>query len=251
MNKIRIIPTILYRNFSVVKGRNFASWRIVGNLHQVIKIYSLREVDEIIFLDLDAHKTNNINLNLIKNFADECFMPVTAGGGVKTLLDIEKLLNAGADKVCINSQAYLNKNFIKEAVKKFGSQCISISVDYKQHSDKQKYIYINSGKKFTKKKLFDWIKEINELNAGEIIFTSIDHEGMMGGFDELTIKSINKLTKSPIIASGGCGNPKDASSLLKKTIVSGLSISSMFHFSEYTPLDVKNHLIKKKFKIRK
>ena len=126
MNKIRIIPTILYRNFSIVKGRNFASWRIVGNLHQVTKIYSLREVDEIIFLDLDAHRTNNINFTLIKNFADECFMPVTVGGGVKTLFDIEKLLNSGADKVCINSQAFLDQNFIKEAVKKFGSQCISI-----------------------------------------------------------------------------------------------------------------------------
>ena len=251
MNKIRIIPTILYRNFSIVKGRNFASWRIVGNLYQVIKIYSLREVDEIIFLDLDAHKTNNINFNLIKNFADECFMPVTVGGGVKTLFDIEKLLNSGADKVCINTQAFLDKNFIKDAVKKFGSQCISISVDYRKHKNKQKYIYINSGEKFTNKKLFDWIKEINELNVGEIIFTSIDHEGMMNGFDIDTIKSINKLTKSPLIASGGCGNPKHASRLLKKSIVSGLSISSMFHFSQFTPLDVKEHLRRQKFKIRK
>ena len=251
MNKIRIIPTILYRNFSIVKGRNFASWRIVGNLHQVIKIYSLREVDEIIFLDLDAHKTNNINFNLIKNFADECFMPVTVGGGVKTLFDIEKLLNSGADKVCINTQAFLDKNFIKDAVKKFGSQCISISVDYRKHKNKQKYIYINSGEKFTNKRLFDWIKEINELNVGEIIFTSIDHEGMMNGFDIDTIKSVNKLTKSPLIASGGCGNPKHASSLLKKSIVSGLSISSMFHFSQFTPLDVKEHLRRQKFKIRK
>ena len=251
MSKIRIIPTILFRNFSIVKGKNFASWRIVGNLHQVVKIYALREVDEIIFLDLDAHRSNNINYNLIQSFANECFMPVTVGGGVRNLFDIEKLLNIGADKVCINSQAFLNKNFIKEAVKKFGSQCISISVDYKMHNNKQKYVYINSGKKFTHKKLFDWIKDINELNVGEIIFTSIDHEGMMSGFDIDTIKSINKLTKSPIIASGGCGNPKHASSLLKKSVVSGLSISSMFHFSEYTPLDVKEHLASQKFNIRK
>ena len=152
-------------------------------------------------MDLDAHRTNNINFTLIKSFADECFMPVTVGGGVKTLFDIEKLLNSGADKVCINSQAFLDQNFIKEAVKKFGSQCISISVDYKINNNKQKYVYINSGKKITHKKLFDWIKDINELNV-EITFTSIDHEGMMSGFDIDTIKSINKLTKSPIIASG-------------------------------------------------
>ncbi len=251
MNKIRIIPTILHRNFSIVKGKNFASWRIVGNLHQVVKIYALREVDEIIFLDLDAHKTNNINLNLIKNFATECFMPVTVGGGVKNLFDIENILNAGADKVCINSEVFLNKNFIKKAVKRFGSQCISVSIDYMKHSDKKKYIYINSGKTFTKKKLFQWIDEINELNVGEIICTSINHEGMMNGFDIDTIKKINELSKSPVIASGGCGTPKDALKLLKKTIVSGLSISSMFHFSEYTPLDVKELLLKEKFKIRK
>ena len=176
MNKIRIIPSILFRNFSIVKGKNFASWRIVGNLHQVVKIYALREVDEIIFLDLDAHRSNNINYNLIQSFANECFMPVTVGGGVRNLFDIEKLLNIGADKICINSQAFLNKNFIKEAVKKFGSQCISISIDYKSQLNKEKLIYINSGKTKTSKLLLDWLKEINDLEVGEIICTSIDHQ---------------------------------------------------------------------------
>ncbi len=251
MNKIRIIPTILFRNFSIVKGKNFASWRIVGNLHQVVKIYALREVDEIIFLDLDAHRSNNINYNLIQSFANECFMPVTVGGGVRNLFDIEKLLNIGADKICINSQAFLNKNFIKEAVKKFGSQCISISIDYKSQLNKEKLIYINSGKTKTSKLLLDWLKEINDLEVGEIICTSIDHEGTMQGFDIETIKKINLKSKSPVIASGGCGNPSDASKLIKSTKVSGLSISSMFHFSQYTPMDVKEHLTKKNFNVRK
>ena len=249
MNKIRIIPSILYRNFSIVKGKNFASWRIVGNLQQIIKIYSLREVDEIIFLDLDAHKSNNINYNLIQNFANECFMPVTIGGGIKSLYDIEKLLKAGADKICINTEAFLNKSLISEAVKQFGSHCISISIDYKTYK-KKKFIHINSGKNPTKKLLFDWLKEINDLNVGEILCTSIDHEGMMNGFDVKTLKEINSKSSSPIIASGGCGKPSDVSKLLQKTKVSGISIASMFHFSEFTPLDVKNHLRKKKYKIR-
>ena len=151
MNKIRIIPSILYRNFSIVKGKEFASWRVVGNLQQVVQIYALREVDEIIFLDLDAHKTNIINFNLIKSFADNCFMPLTVGGGIKNIDDIEKLLKNGADKVCVNSEAFLNKKLIKDAVKKFGSQCISISIDYKNIRKNHKNVFINSEKPTLKK----------------------------------------------------------------------------------------------------
>lgn len=250
MNKVRIIPTILHRNFSIVKGKKFESWRIVGNLYQIIKIYALREVDEIIFLDLDAHKTDSININLIKNFADECFMPITIGGGVKTLFDIESLLRAGADKVSINTEAYLNKKFILDAVKRFGSQCITVSIDYK-NSNKDKFVYINSGKTNTNKILMEWIKEINDLNVGEIICTSIDHEGIMKGFDIKTLKKINQISLSPVIASGGCGHPSDAVNLLKSANVSGLSISSLFHFSEFTPLDVKKFLKKNNFNVRK
>lgn len=250
MKKVRIIPTILHRNFSIVKGKKFKSWRIVGNLYQIIKIYTLREVDEIIFLDLDAYKTDSININLIKNFADECFMPITIGGGVKTLFDIETLLRAGADKVSINTEAYLNKKFILDAVKRFGSQCITVSIDYKIFN-KEKFVYINSGKTNTNKLLMEWIKEINDLNVGEIICTSIDHEGIMKGFDTKTLKKINQISRSPVIASGGCGHPSDAVNLLKSTNISGLSISSLFHFSEFTPLDVKKFLKKNNFNVRK
>ncbi len=250
MNKIRIIPSILYRNFSIVKGKEFASWRVVGNLQQVVQIYALREVDEIIFLDLDAHKTNIINFNLIKSFADNCFMPLTVGGGIKNIDDIEKLLKNGADKVCVNSEAFLNKKLINDAVKKFGSQCISISIDYKNIRKNLKNVFINSGKTDTKKKLFDWVEEVNEMNVGEVICTSIDHEGKMDGFDINTLLRLNKKLNSPIIAAGGCGAPSDAVKLLKKTQVSGLSIASMFHFTEFTPLDVKKALKKNKFNIR-
>ena len=132
MQKIRIIPTILFNEENIVKGKNFKSWRKVGSLYQAIKIYNLREVDELIFLDINSTEKNFIEYKLIDDFADECFMPVTVGGGVKSLENIEMLLKSGADKVCINTAAYNDRNFIQKAIKTYGSQCIVISVDYKR-----------------------------------------------------------------------------------------------------------------------
>ena len=148
MQKIRIIPTILFNEENIVKGKNFKSWRKVGSLYQAIKIYNLREVDELIFLDINSTKKNFIEYKLIDDFADECFMPVTVGGGVKSLENIEMLLKSGADKVCINTAAYNDRNFIQKAIKTYGSQCIVISVDYKRINNKL-IVHTNSGKKNT------------------------------------------------------------------------------------------------------
>ena len=132
MNKIRIIPTILFNDSNIIKGKRFFSWRIIGNLKQSIRIYSLREVDELIILDISASKlSKDINIKLIDEIADDCFMPLTVGGGIRSLKDIENILNSGADKVSINTQAFLNRNFLSEAIKKYGSQCIVVSVDYR------------------------------------------------------------------------------------------------------------------------
>ena len=145
MHKLRIVPTLLYKN-NLVKGKNFKSWRVVGNLYQMIKLYNLREVDELIFFDIEANKKNSIQFSLIDEFADECFVPLTVGGGIKSLDDIENLLKVGADKVCINSRAVTDIRFVEEAINKYGSQCIVISLDYKKNNEDQKEIYINSGK---------------------------------------------------------------------------------------------------------
>jgi imidazole glycerol phosphate synthase subunit HisF len=130
MHKVRIIPTLLYKD-NLVKGKMFKSWRVVGNLYQMIKLYNLREVDELIFLDIDANQKNKIQFDLIDEFADDCFVPLTIGGGIKSLQDIEQLLKVGADKVCINSTAVKDLDFVKKAVDKYGAQCIVISIDYK------------------------------------------------------------------------------------------------------------------------
>ena len=139
MNKIRIIPTILFNDSNIIKGKRFSSWRIIGNLKQSIRIFSLREVDELIILDISASRSSKeINLKLIDEIADDCFMPLTVGGGIKSLKDIENVLNLGADKVSINTQAFLNRNFLSDAINKYGSQCIVVSVDYKKKKQRKK-----------------------------------------------------------------------------------------------------------------
>ena len=148
MNKFRLIPSILFKENTAIRGKNFESWRTVGSLLQTIRLYSLREVDEIIFLDVDASKNKKINLKLIDEFADECFMPITVGGGIKNIQDIEDTLKVGADRVSINTKAFENINFIEQAIKKFGNQCIVISVDYKLDQNKKKMVHIYSGKKY-------------------------------------------------------------------------------------------------------
>ena len=249
MHKVRIAPTLLYKN-NLVKGKNFKSWRVVGSLHQMIKLYNLREVDELIFFDIDANKNNSIQLSVIDEFADDCFVPLTVGGGIKSLHDIEDLLKVGADKVCINSNAIKDLNFVEKAISKYGGQCIVVSIDYKLNKNKQKEIYINSGNTPTGILLETFIEKINKIGPGEILITSIDHDGLMRGYDIDTIKKISNLSEVPIIASGGAGKPEDFYQLIKNTNIKALSAASIFHFTEVTPLDVKRYLDQKGIKVR-
>ena len=249
MHKVRIIPTLLYKD-NLVKGKMFKSWRVVGNLYQMIKLYNLREVDELIFLDIDANQKNRIQFDLIDEFADDCFVPLTIGGGVKSLQDIEQLLKVGADKVCINSTAVNDLDFVKKAVDKYGSQCIVISVDYKINKDKMTEVFTSSGNKSTNLSLEEHIENLDEVNPGEIILTSIDHDGMMNGYDIDKIKKISNSSSIPIIASGGAGCANDFYQLIKGTNIKALSAASIFHFTEITPLDVKKFLKTKNINVR-
>ena len=251
MNKIRIIPIILFNDSNIIKGKRFSSWRIIGNLKQSIRIFSLREVDELIILDISASKSSKeINLKLIDEIADDCFMPLTVGGGIKSLKDIENVLNLGADKVSINTQAFLNRNFLSDAINKYGSQCIVVSVDYKKKSNGKKEVFIEYGTKSTGVELENYLKEINRLKPGEIMLTSIDHDGMMGGYDLETLSNANKFLDVPLIASGGCGVYKDMYNLVKKTKIKTIAASSIFNFTESTPLEAKFFLKKKGLKVR-
>ncbi|MDB9760429.1 imidazole glycerol phosphate synthase cyclase subunit [Pelagibacteraceae bacterium] len=251
MIKIRVIPTILYNDYSIVKGKNFDSWRVVGNLIQSIKIYSLREVDELIILDISASKEKKgIDIDMVKQFTKYCFMPLTLGGGISSTKDITNLLSAGADKVSINSAALTNPGLISESVKKFGSQCITISLDYKK-KNKNYELYTHSATKPSGIDLFDYLKELKKLKPGEIILTSIEREGSMNGYDLDTLSKAIKTIDFPIIASGGCGNYEHMIDVLRISSNFSLAAASIFHFTEQTPLQAKIYLKKNGFRVRK
>tara|TARA_B110000444_G_scaffold217351_1_gene216317 strand:- start:155 stop:913 length:759 start_codon:yes stop_codon:yes gene_type:complete len=251
MLKIRIIPSLLYDGSNLVKGKQFNSWRTIGSVFQNIKLYSLRGVDEIIFLDIMAYKNKKIDFDLIDDFADECFMPLTVGGGIKSIEDIEETLRRGADKVSINSAALENYQLIEDAVRYFGSQCIILSIDYKKDKNGNKKIFLNAEKKLTKIDLFEYMEKVEKNKPGEILLTSVDHDGMMGGYDIETIKKINKSSNIPIIASGGAGSEEDIYKVIKETNVQAVAASSIFHFTEITPLNVKKYLSSKGLEMRK
>ncbi len=250
MLKKRIIPNLLYNNFKLVKGVKFHSWRTVGSIMQAVKIYNIREVDELILLDVFATNNNKkIDLDLVNEVANECFMPLTFGGGISTIDDIAKIIKTGADKVSINSMAVKDIEFVNKASKMFGSQCIVISIDYKIENGSP-IIYSNSGNKKTNLKLENYIKDLEDAGAGEILLTSIDRDGVMEGYDIGTIKRVCKISNLPIIASGGCGEESHAYNLIEETEVSAVSAASMYHFTHITPLNLKRYLKNKKVPIR-
>jgi cyclase len=242
MLKIRIIPTLLFKEFELVKGIKFDSWRRVGSAMTSVKIYNIREVDELIFLNIAAtlndHKPD---LKLIDELADECFMPFTVGGGIKTIEDIRNLLMVGADKVAINTAAVLNPGLISEAAQCFGSQCIVVSIDAKKINGEYK-VFINSGTKMTEINPVSFAKKVEKLGAGEILLTSIDRDGTFEGYDIELIKSVSKEVSIPVIASGGAGNYEHMLQVLKNTTASAVAAASIFHFTQQTPLGAKKFL---------
>lgn len=250
MLKTRIIPTLLWKNFGLVKGISFDSWRRVGPVLPAIKVYNSREVDELILVDIEATlKSLTPDHDSIFDFADECFVPLTVGGGITNVDQIHKLLTAGADKITINSSAYGTPELINNSAKKYGSQCIVVSVDAKLVDDK--YICMShSGSLKQTKNLQDWVKEIADRGAGEILITSIDKDGTMNGYDYNLIDEVVKSVDIPIIASGGAGSYEDMRLAIINSGVSAVAAASMFHFTEQTPLEAKKYLHKHGISVR-
>ena len=194
MLKVRIIPILTFNGFGLVKTKQFANPRMVGNPIQAAKVYNSRGVDELVFLDIYASSQNRKNnLSLVQKVMNECFMPVSIGGGIKTIDDINDLLKIGADKVVIKSNAITDKNFIKQAVQYFGSQCISISVDAYKIEDSY-FIRFNGADLI---QLDEFIYEMNECQVGEFLVNSVDQDGMMNGFDIELINKVDSLTTIP------------------------------------------------------
>jgi cyclase len=239
MLKVRIIPILTFNGFGLVKTKKFTNPRMVGNPVQAARVYNNRGVDELVFIDIFATtQKRKINLKLVSDVIKECYMPVAIGGGIETIQDINDLLKIGADKVIIKAKALVDIDFIKEAVAFYGSQCISISVDAFKSTEGYK-IY---NKLDIDKSLEVYIQEMIDCKVGEFVVISVDNDGMMNGFDIELINRVEKMTNIPIIAAGGGGNVKHYNELFSKTNIKAVGSASIFHFSQYTPLDIKNEL---------
>ncbi len=250
MLKKRIIPTLLYKELGLVKGSCFDSWRRIGPILPAVKVYNSREVDELIFLDiLSTNNNSDIDYETISGFSKFCFVPLTVGGGIKNINQVKKLLEIGADKISINSAAYENPKLIEEVANQFGSQCIVASIDARKEGDKWTCIS-NSGTENKNINPIFWSKRLEDLGAGEILITSIDKDGTRNGYDLDLISNVSKNVKIPVIASGGAGSYQDMYKAINLGGASAVAASSIFHFTEMTPLEAKNYLQEKGIPIR-
>lgn len=227
----RIIPCLLLRNNGLVKTVKFKESTYIGDPINTVKIFNEKEVDEIFFLDIDATRLKKEPpYDLIQNIASECFMPFAYGGGIHSLLQIERIIKSGAEKIIINTQAFLGKNFLKEAVQQFGSSTIAVSIDVKKEFLKGNIVYVKSGTQSTGLNPVDYAREIENAGAGEILINSIDRDGVMEGYDIELIKSISGSIKIPIIACGGAGRLNDFSQAVKQGGASAAAAGSFFIF---------------------
>lgn len=248
--KTRLIPCMLYNGSHIVKTIHFDLMRTLGNPVQFARVYNSRNVDELIFIDLAAtRESRKPDLDTIKDVMQECFMPVTIGGGIHSLSDISALLKIGADKVSINSEALKRPEFVTEAAQKFGSQCIVVSIDSKRYTDNH-YVFIKRNAVNAKLTTADWAKRVQELGAGEIFLTSVDRDGTMEGMDLELIKEVANSVSIPIIACGGAGKVQDIIDAVKIGKADAVSIASMFHYSGHTANSIKERMFRAGIPVR-
>ena len=238
----RIIPCLDVNNGRVVKGVNFVGLRDAGDPVEVAKRYNAEGADEITFLDITAsHENRGTIVDIVEKVAKEVFIPLTVGGGIRTLEDIYALLNVGCDKVSINSSAVSNPGFINESSKRFGSQCIVVAIDVKRVVDGSYHVFVKGGREDTGLDALAWAKEVTDRGAGEILLTSMDTDGAKTGFELNITKQISDLVGIPVIASGGAGTMEH----IKEAFECGASAAlaaSIFHFKEIDIMDLKRYL---------
>lgn len=251
MLKTRIIPTLLYRDFGLVKGVRFDSSRAVGSPMQAIKVYNVRCVDELLFLDVAATLQGRPpDFALIDDLADECFMALTVGGGVRSLDHIANLLAVGADKVALNTIAFERPEVVAAASERFGAQCITVSIDTKKDDDGTSRVWVRAGTERTDLDPIEFARSMEDLGAGEILLTSVDHDGTMGGYDIPTVAAVAAAVSIPVIASGGAGSYEDMFRVLDEADASAVAAASIFHFTQQTPLEAKRYLSARGVRVR-
>ncbi|HIE58449.1 MAG TPA: imidazole glycerol phosphate synthase subunit HisF [Persephonella sp.] len=247
----RIIPCLDVNKGRVVKGVNFINLIDAGDPVEAAKAYDEAGADELVFLDITASaEDRNIILDVVKETAETVFMPLTVGGGIRSLDDIRKLLESGADKVSINSAAVKNPKLIKEAAIKFGSSTIVVAIDAKRKENGSWEVYINGGRTPTGKDAIKWAKMVEELGAGEILLTSMDKDGTKSGYDIKLTRAISEAVSIPVIASGGAGKKEHFYEAFTEGKADAALAASLFHFKELTIKEVKLYLKSKNIPVR-
>ncbi len=239
----RIIPCLDVDNGRVVKGTNFVNIRDAGDPVETAKRYNDEGADEITFLDITATSdARDTTLQMVESVAGQVFIPLTVGGGVRSLQDIRNLLNAGADKVSINSAAVKNPEFVREAADHFGNQCIVVAIDAKQTAPGQWRIFTHGGRRETPIDVLPWAEKMAEYGAGELLVTSMDRDGTKAGFDNILLREITHRVRIPVIASGGVGNLDHLVEGVREGHADAVLAASIFHFGEYTIAEAKAHM---------
>ncbi|WP_322514956.1 imidazole glycerol phosphate synthase subunit HisF [Rhodopseudomonas palustris] len=246
MFKVRVIPCLDVKDGRVVKGVNFVDLRDAGDPVEAAIAYDAAGADELCFLDITAtHENRGIMLDVVRRTAEACFMPVTVGGGVRTVDDIKTLLRSGADKVSINSAAVARREFVKEAAEKFGDQCIVVAIDAKRVPGRDRWeIFTHGGRNGTGIDAIEFAQEVVSLGAGEILLTSMDRDGTRAGFDLPLTRAIADSIPVPVIASGGVGNLDHLVDGIREGHATAVLAASIFHFGEYTILQAKDHMVR-------
>ena len=239
----RIIPCLDVRDGRVVKGVNFVNIRDAGDPVELARYYSDQGADEIVFLDITAtHEARKTVADVVERTAEQVFVPLTVGGGIRTLDDFRELLRAGADKISVNSAAVARPGLITEAAERFGSQCVVLAVDARSRGDGTWEVVVAGGRKPTGLDLLEWVKKGEALGAGEILLTSMDADGTKAGFDLPMTKAVTEAVGIPVIASGGCGSLSHFAEVFEETGCDAALAASLFHFGELTVPQVKEYL---------
>jgi cyclase len=252
MLKTRIIPTLLHRDFGLVKGVGFDSRRAVGSPMQALKVYGLRGVDELVFLDVSATVQGRPpDFELVDHLADECFMPLTVGGGVHDLDHVRRLLQVGADKVSIGTAAVDAPGLVRAAADRFGPQSIVAAIDFRTGRDGRTCVWTRSGTMPTGIDPVELAVRLQGFGIGEILLTSIERDGTMGGYDIATIQRVTAAVTIPVIASGGAGSYADLAAAILDGGASAVAAASIFHFTHLTPQGAKEHLAERGVPVRR
>ncbi len=239
----RIIPCLDVRDGKVVKGVNFVGIKEVGDPVDYAVLYDKQGADEIVFLDITAsHEGRSTMVDVVRRTAEKVFVPLTVGGGIRSIDDFRTLLRCGADKVAVNSAAVKNPQLLKEAADIFGSQCVVLAIDGRRMDDGSYHVYINGGRIDTGIDVLWWAQEAERLGCGEILLTSMNADGTKEGYDLAMTEAVCQQVSIPVIASGGCGSLKDFVDVFNQTSADAALVASLFHFGQLTVNDVKDYL---------